>query len=302
MRGTTIAALGTTIALVCAALAGCGDGRDPAAGEAPPGRELTDREKSRLDRAEELLVARCMAEHGFRYTPSEPADAEAGGGGGYVLDDVEWAREHGYGGELRRKVLTARKDNPNLTYRASLSKDRLRAYTAALGGRPSEGMLSVELPGGGTIRTARGGCRATAQEELYGDRETWFRVDKVHGNLAPLYLPDLVQDERFTDAVEAWARCMRAAGHDYAEPPHIRAQLPTLTEGLSARDAHDVEVGLAVAEATCARDTGLAHTARALHDEYRAPVAQQYAEQLTTHHHMRLAALKQAKRVISSQA
>jgi hypothetical protein len=108
-------------------------------------------------------------------------------------------------------------------------------------------------------------------------------------------VPDLVEDKRFTHAVEQWSTCMRRAGHDYADPPAIRRELPSLTKGLSSEKSYAVEVGLAVAEATCATGTPLADTARALDTEYRDKKLGRYATDITTYRRMALAALARAK-------
>ena len=54
-----------------------------------------------LHRASERLMARCMARHGFAYAeqpPPSPREPDFR----YVLDDVGWARRHGYGTLLGR--------------------------------------------------------------------------------------------------------------------------------------------------------------------------------------------------------
>ncbi|MEU3724510.1 hypothetical protein AB0E73_17475, partial [Streptomyces sp. NPDC031705] len=85
------AAAALAAALAVTSLAGCGE-----RGPAPPGgpaREPSAAQSRLLERAERVLVARCMAERGFEYAATGPPEATperrsfpSG------LDDVELAR------------------------------------------------------------------------------------------------------------------------------------------------------------------------------------------------------------------
>jgi hypothetical protein len=289
-RGT-----GAGVLLLLSAAAGGGPARVPV-----PDRELTDTERILLERAEDVLTRQCMRRHGFRYHTATPPTVEERQGTGYVLADVAWAREHGYGTRIRDRWLAAKQRNPNVAYYATLSPADRRRYDRALDGGPDRSRVSVKLPTGGTVTSVMGGCTATANEALYGDRATWFRADKVATNLRPLYVPAIMRDTRFTTALAAWRRCMAARGHRYADPPEIRARLPRLTKDLGPDEAHSFEVRLAVAEATCARRTPLLATARALEDHYRAEAARPYAEDLALHHRLEFRALDRARRITGS--
>jgi hypothetical protein len=265
-----------------------------------PGRELTDAEQVLVERAEELLVRRCMEREGFKYwmgrVPSVPERQSYG----YVLDDVGWAEKYGYGTQLRQEAEEARLNDRNIAYDNALPEARRIHYSKALDGRPSSDMLSVELPGGGTIETPRGGCRADAKGQLYGDFPDWFRVEKTAMNLTSLYVPDLVEDKRFLGAVETWSTCMRKEGHDYADPSQLREKLPALTKGLNPAKAHTTEVELAVVEATCATETSLGDRARALENEYRDKKLKRYSDDIVAYQRMGLAALARAEDITGS--
>ena len=260
-----------------------------------PVRDLTDTEEVVVERAEGLLVETCMVAKGFRYWVGPIASLDERRSYAYVLDDVAWVKEHGYGGRLAKAAEKARAEDPDVAYFNALSRaDRIR-YSRALEGMPSD-TLSVELPGGGTVEAPASGCATEAKDELYGGYETWFRVSKTAESLTPLYLPDVMADKRFVRALTAWSSCMREAGHDYRSPDLIREELTTLTKGLSDTKAHAVEVELATAEATCAGngESGLADTARALEREYREKKLSRYAADIATYERLRLAALARA--------
>ncbi|MDG4864371.1 hypothetical protein P8605_40130 [Streptomyces sp. T-3] len=272
-----------------------GTDTDPAAGGGTA-RELTAAEEFRLERAEQLLIKKCMGERGFRYWFSNDLTEEERRDTGYVQDDVAWAEKHGYGGRIQDTVDRSRKHDPNTAYTARLPKGELVRYNEALGGDPDNAPLTAELPSGGTIATADDGCTADARRELYGDLGTWFRVSTVADNLTPLYVPALKRDERFTGALSAWARCMSERGHPYRTPDDVRSELPDLTGDLTTSKAHATEVRLAVAEATCARKSSLARIARNLEREYRdrAVTKGGFHSELGTYRRLRYAALSAA--------
>jgi hypothetical protein len=288
-------------ALLALTLAGCGPVEERAAETRPPAHEaapLTEAQLAVIDRAELVLVKKCMARHGQPYWVVPSLSADELRVPGYVLDDVGWARRHGYGGRIQQKALATKQRDRNIAYRAGLSEAETRAYVRALSGGPGSPLLTTPLPGGGKVRAGNGGCEAEARKRLYGDPSAWFRADKTATNLTPLYVPQLVSDERFTQAQRLWAGCMRRAGYSYADPGAIRSALPRLTQGLAPSRAHATEVRLAVAEATCARSTGFAETARRLEREHSAPVRARYARDIATRDRLQRAALTRAERLL----
>ncbi|MFV0137951.1 hypothetical protein ACLGIH_33025 [Streptomyces sp. HMX87] len=266
------------------------------------GRELTDAERILVQRAEQTLVKECMEKEGFKYWIGPLPTVDELKGGGYVLTDVGWAKRHGYGSRLRARLQDLQSSDPNHAYAGTLAQEERVRYSKTLEGGPSSGMLTAELPGGGTVRTPGRSCQVEAKEQLYGDFETWFRAEKTATNLSSLYTSALLEDKRFVRALESWSACMRKAGHAYADPPEIRAKLPALTEGLSAQKAYATEVEVAVAEATCATGTPLARTARELDDEYRKKQLERYGEDVATYERMSLTALARAEDITGSTA
>ncbi|NUP02797.1 MAG: hypothetical protein HOW71_05215 [Nonomuraea sp.] len=269
---------------------------------APAGDELTEPERIQLEKAEYLLVRRCMTRAGFRYWLPRVLTVEERKGSRYMLTDLGWARKHGYGLRLKQELTAAKEHDPNLAYVNGLSADQRGRYNDALDGGPGAATVTVKLPSGGTVSGSSGGCVGEARDKLYADHEAWFRVSKIATNLLPLYVPDLVADRRFTAAVRAWSRCMAGQGHEYADPGAIRAALPRLTKGLGPDRAQALEVELAVAEATCARRTSYAETTRPLEREYRDRASRPYARELALHRRLERAALERARLIIGSGA
>ncbi|AMW08158.1 hypothetical protein A4E84_00545 [Streptomyces qaidamensis] len=63
-----------------------------------------------------------------------------------------------------------------------------------------------------------------------------------------------------------------------------------------------MEVRLAVAEATCAGQTHLTRTIRALEAEYREKLLDRYGDAVATHQRMNLDALARAEKITGSAA
>ncbi|MGV9363591.1 hypothetical protein [Amycolatopsis sp. NPDC003731] len=275
-------AIGTAVlAAGCLLLAaGC-------AGE-PGLRPLTGSEEALLYDAEQVLVRDCMARHGFRIqvTPSdrrpqpEPFP--------YVVDDVGWASEHGYGTDLRRIADAEAAADPNKAYFAGLPADRRKAALAALNGT-GPGRVEAVLPVGGRLARYDNGCTSRAWQELYGDLATWYRVDKVTELLPGLWQGEVVADPAFTAGVTRWSGCMREAGFPYESPAAAREA--------AGRTPGDGEIRTAVAEATCAARTGLAATARELDRTCQDGVRAQYRTELETKLRLQLAGLPRARAV-----
>ncbi|MFF8315687.1 hypothetical protein ACF06V_00820 [Streptomyces bobili] len=296
LAGTSACAAILTLLMGCGAAAPDGPISEKAPARPAP---LTDADRAVASQAEALLVRDCMERKGHRYWVAAPLDADETRSFGYVMDDVSWARKHGYGSRIKQKVLTAKKNDRNLSYRASLSGPAARTYVTDLAGGPGSEIMAVRLPAGGQVRLATGGCEGEAVRELYGDQGQWFRADKIATNLTPLYVPELVADRRFKTAQNRWAACMSAAGHPYRTPADIRSALSETTSGRSAAQAYRREVRLAVAEATCARRTGFGDTLRALEEEHSAPVRERYRAEITKRDQLERAALRRAEHIVN---
>ncbi|MER5928892.1 hypothetical protein [Streptomyces sp. NPDC002054] len=266
----------------------------------PVGPALTPAELRTLERAEQVLIGRCLRAQQFAYVEPEPeAGAETDARRfPYVVDDIAWARSHGYGLEQDRRIAARKEADPNARYFRSLSPERRKAALAALNGPRPVG-LSVGMPGGGVASASDSGCTAGAQRSLYGDLRSWFAARLVVANLAPLYVPKVREDRRFRQAEAAWARCMAGQGHRLAGPHESRQALSGLVRGLPPARARVAEIRLAVAEAECARDSGLAKTAAALDAQYGAEVRLRYGEQITTRLRLQRSALPRAHRILA---
>ncbi|MBW1601410.1 hypothetical protein JJV70_04670 [Streptomyces sp. JJ66] len=266
-----------------------------APGPSAAATEPTAEQTRLLDRAEQVLISECMTEHGFAYDVTEPPDTQARSFP-YVVDDIAWAREHGYGGAEERRLERVREADPNQRRLRSLPADRQEAARATLIGASPVG-LSAKAPTGTTITASDQGCVASAQRALYGDLAAWFRVKVITMNLRPLRETQVREDARYTRAVERWAACMREAGRPYPTPDHTRRAAADFAARLPAKEADAAAASLAAAEAACATSTGLARVAQDLDRSYREELRTEYRDELQLRWRFQNDALPRARRV-----
>jgi hypothetical protein len=288
--------------LASVVMTGCGSAqqtsRDTAAhpGENPP--PLTDAEQWRISDAQQRLIASCMDRQGFRYWEAERLSLDESRTLGYVLDDVGWARRHGYGSRIEAKDEAARQSNPNVAYRARLPEQRRKAYDEALDDGLDAPLVTVEVPGGGTFRKRVGGCVAEAERNLYGDPQAWFRAEKVVGRLRPLYVPKVLADQRFVAALDVWAQCMKGAGYSYRDPSEARRAAVEQAHQTPGDVAFAAERRLAVVDATCAQDARLRSIGEERESHYLATLRDRYGEDLDRYASLQHEALARAKKIV----
>ncbi|MFC8583000.1 hypothetical protein ACFUGD_00185 [Streptomyces sp. NPDC057217] len=177
--------VGAIVALVSLVLTGCGAATEASRPTSPVSEKLTYAEELRIADAEQHLITRCMRQQGFHFWEEKPLSLEESRPIGYVQDDIDWARSHGYGSRIMAKEDRARLRNPNIAYRKSLSRLRQKAYDAAMDGGRDAVLLKSTTPSGGTITKRSGGCVGRAEDLLYGDPAAWFRTDATARNLRP---------------------------------------------------------------------------------------------------------------------
>ncbi|NES29271.1 hypothetical protein GCE86_18005 [Micromonospora terminaliae] len=272
-------------------------GRQPVATAPPPAAPAASAPAAEvLHAATQLLIRDCMQRRGFRYWPVPRRPVPELREFPYVLDDVSYARRHGYGGVLERRFEAAMAADPNTRYARELPPERAAAAVRAVNGDPGEpDALRATLPAGGVLRRSSHSCTSEAERHLYGDLPAWYRAAKTTDNLAGLRVGRVLADRRYAAGVTAWRRCMRGAGHDYADPAAARASVPEPASGTVPAG----EVRLAVAEASCATETGLGRLARRLDAEHRRAVERQFPTEVADRLRLEGAALPRARAVLA---
>ncbi|WP_327636200.1 hypothetical protein OHB24_40150 [Kribbella sp. NBC_00482] len=233
-------------------------------------RTATAGEKALLYRAEERLISRCMADHGYRYLDraQPPAPTAAQREFPYVVDDPSWAKRYGYGLTLAATEQPVEPADGNAAYVNKLSTADQKAYQAALIG--SGRQITIDLPAGGRVSVSNKGCVATARKQLYGDLRGWFAASKTIEGLDRVVRRDVRADARYQAAVKDWAACLRRSGVAVEDPGALREELARRTEKLPEADAKRTEVRFAVLEATCANSSSLGKTIHTIEPKHRA--------------------------------
>jgi hypothetical protein len=170
----------------------------------------------------EEVVAECMAELGFEYTPVDYSQA------GWSMSsddlDVEWgslefAEKYGYGATTdpwgNEEMVDEPPDeqwiDPNQDYVMAMSETEQTAYYAALYG-------NQEYPEGDeeewVYDWTQNGCQGKAQHEVYesapglGDDEYQALMEEMNS-----LWEDVMNDPRIAEVGAKWATCMGEAGH-----------------------------------------------------------------------------------------
>ncbi|TMR89425.1 hypothetical protein [Nonomuraea basaltis] len=256
-------------------------------------RETTSAESDLLHRAEEILVRDCMAQKGFRYWPKPLDPVLDYREFPYVVDDVKWAKAHGYGRDIERALDWEDRFSPRALYYRALPEDRLRAAKISLIGERPEG-LEVTHPLIGSMTHSDRGCVAEAWRQLYHDAEAWFGAKQVTSSLSGMRMSLVTADAAFRQRIAHWSRCMRARGFTTPDPLALRRER-LATEGPYTGAE---ERRAAVAEAECAHSSGLAKTARERDIHYAAVVRERYRPFFDTLGRLQQAALPQARLIV----
>ncbi|MFJ6727910.1 hypothetical protein ACIQPQ_23730 [Streptomyces sp. NPDC091281] len=276
-------AVATLALLLATACSGPATGSGAPVSDAEPRTGLTDRESGLLADAEEKLITACMKGKGFAYTvDAPPAGHDRAPERPFGLDDVAWARAHGYGldaagpGDDGRTTVAASTQD---RYLASLTADRRRAFGTALNGT-DRAAITVEVPGRGKIFTSADGCMADARRRLYGDLRTWTEAKAIVVNLRYLTWDQVVSDPKYKAALVSWRTCMADKGFAYASSSDAIAAVAARDGAGGGTAAREREVRTAVADAECNRDAGLARTgARLQRERVREAATTRFARQ-----------------------
>ncbi|WP_144024016.1 hypothetical protein [Amycolatopsis keratiniphila] len=267
--------------------------RGPSTGaETVSAQPLASQEKSILHRAEQILLRACMADSGYTYVMVEEEPMSFLRRFPYVVDDLSWAREHGFGNDDREEVRMRAENDPNKRYFSGLSAaDKAKALAAVNGERPV-GLIATS-PAGVEITRSDRGCTSQLEKKLYRELQTWFRAKTVTDGLHVPRRQQVSVDPRFRTALSDWARCMAERGYSFAAPARVH-------EAFRVRGPE--EISAAIAEATCARSTGFASVARDLDAHYEALQGQQYGREIADRLRLERAALPLARAVVESRS
>lgn len=236
-----------------------------------PDDEAAQEEKARQV---EELVATCMQEQGFEYTPQDVSGMfmrSTEDEDGPAWDSLEWAEQYGYGMTTSSEAYPTDEESewvdPNADYVAGMSEGEQQAFYAALYGEPQDEPTGEE---GEEVEYdwTTAGCQGEAQHEIYEAGQIWSdpEYEELMDELSELYV-NPAEDDALAEVRRAWAQCMADEGYDFATPDDavnsiVEAQneIPfdetTGTQDEAALDElKTTEIATAVADRTCQNET-----------------------------------------------
>ncbi|SFW78032.1 hypothetical protein [Amycolatopsis australiensis] len=234
-----------------------------------------------LEKANAILITKCMRDKGFPYQPAD------GGGGGaaqqnaplpdYGLNDLKAARESGYsppgGGSIQ--VAAEQGRIPTLD---KLVQDHGAAWVKAL-----YGFLPPDTSGSD-------GCLSTAVVSA----PEYDKLDKeLPGRLAGQASERTQGDSRVVAALSAWSACMADSGFSYRSPAEPRRQ-----KWPSPPSA--AEIATAVADVNCKARTNLAGIWLAVQTGYQQTLVEQNAPALKQLQDAWQGVLKNAEQIVAA--
>jgi len=166
-----------------------------------------------VHREAEELVARCMAEAGFDYTPDVRTTQEVGGSDtvDYEPDNRDWVAAYGYGmiaGPSEPVEVRPVGPDPNEPYLSSLSQAERDAYDQAMWGMPQ---LNEDGEYESTWQTA--GCRGWAQHELDGVSPQESGEFAQLADAINRFEETSSSDPGYAALDAEWSSCMAEAGY-----------------------------------------------------------------------------------------
>lgn len=318
MRSNLPASVGALAGAVALLLAGCtagggGGGAAPSDDETGPisaffeqvgGSTDPEDDQARQRRVEELVAA-CMADEGFEYTPAEPVDTGVmGGDDAPEWDSLEFAEQYGYGATTGEELFGSADDfvDPNQEYVGAMSETEQEAYYAALYGvmdEPEDPEAEVEYD------WTTAGCQGAASHEVYEEGQVWDdpAVQDLMDEMNTEY-ERLAEDEEIRAAQASWAECVADAGYDFATPEEASQSIWDAYNGLMGFDQEidpeadpatvepvepdeaevaelrEKEIALATADRRCQDDSGYAEAQKTAQIAMEKRLWEKYGDQL----------------------
>ncbi|CAH0169516.1 hypothetical protein SRABI76_01244 [Microbacterium oxydans] len=180
--------------------------------------EEQQKQSEENQRKVEELVAECMADEGFEYTPNtDNGGMFASADGDWEPEKREWVEKYGYGmvnspfNERQEEEPAEEYVDPNQDYVQTLSETEQTAFYETLyGASPDEDELNED--GSYEYRWEDGGCQGWAQHEIDGD-DVWQsdEFSEIRTKMEEFWTTTQEAPE-LADLNAEWAKCMADGG------------------------------------------------------------------------------------------
>lgn len=239
-----------------------------------------------VSRAQQVLTAQCMRDHGFQY----PLPAFGPRPSARTITAYSLGRGHPATYGVTPASMAS--SNPHDPGQSNPS------YQYALGG-PSALTATLMLPGGGRVRYGSGGCLGFGRRKLFGS---------VRAYMESAYLPQTVRSEfgqflsnylPYVHALHKWQSCMKAGGWKFPGPGAAIESVQALAlRGMNPAGLARRQTEIAGTDAACdARSHLRASTRQALAAQARS-LPSRILAQLSSIQSSRESALAVARRVL----
>jgi len=166
----------------------------------------------------EDLVAQCMADEGFEYTPNTDTGTVVSDGGEWEPEKREWVEKYGYGfvnspfsEQLEENPSEQESSDPNADYVTSLSESEQAAFYETLyGATPAEDELAED--GSYEYRWEDAGCQGWAQHEIQGDDPSQSEEFSALRTKMEELMTTMQDSPELADLNAEWASCMADKG------------------------------------------------------------------------------------------
>jgi len=265
---------------------------------------LSTQQQSLLFNAYQVAFGKCVQVRGFRYWPEPEPRPTLSQLFPYVINNVSWARSHGFGNPDGSNSDAATKTNqrdPNLNYYDSLTPSKRAALVRAENaGGPNDPGIIARLPTGQVIGFSKYSCYASAGNALYGTRYNWYQAEMTYYALPSLWQEKVEASPEFGRALKAWAACMQHKGEFYATPSAAAKAFIFPVKHISSSESRNA-FRAAVSEALCANSTNFTAIARDLDAKYKVSVVGRYQKSIKLFQQLVTAALPRAKELMRSE-
>jgi len=277
---TAAAAAGALLLLsACGGGSGSDAGKDSSAKEGPleayikpvtSAYDDIDYEKIQVE--QENIIASCMQEAGFEYTPQDASSISTAWDDELEWGTEEFAEKHGYGYSSGSESEDGEEEwvDPNADYVAAMSESERVAYEAALWGEPQGDSLDEDAEY--EWDWTKAGCYGKASNETYGDAYSAYEDPafvELQDEIGRLY--EKAQADPKLAALDAdWSACMNDAGFDFAKVSEASESISEAYNALweaadpdtgsidktAEADLREKELATAIADAKCQTKVG----------------------------------------------
>lgn len=266
---------------------------------------ISPEDATTIYRAQDRLVAACMAEAGFEYDAVSIADSPLPPP--LYLSPTELRRsgyEYDWAQAAERFLELNGPDGPP-DPTAGMSPEEVDAYSAALGGSTPDATVTLEDSGGGTTSFPTEGCEAEARTELFGSVANFIRFDRANQTLSHSGLSrKLTEYDEHRVPLAGWQECMQSAGYDVGDNDYGAYYIQDRGAAALGREGTqqssvtaDFITGVVDADADCQESSGIYEVRRELLPDARDEIAADLGFEMNQYIAFQHAVLERAERV-----